>query len=94
MYLRLEGKLKYQCNTEANAQCVITEFREQYRGIVHLFIGTGRSLCIITFMPFTMNYNNDIEYHGSLSHFIFKSVHPFVLRHVLGAFGFRRSSKT
>jgi hypothetical protein len=79
MYLRLEGKLKYQCNTEANAQCVITGFREQYRGTVHLFIGTGRSLCIITFMPFTTNYNNDTEYHGSLTHFIFKSVHPLRL---------------
>jgi hypothetical protein len=83
MYLWLEGKLKYQCNTEANAQCVITGFREQYRGTVHLFIDTGRILCIITFMPFTMNYNNDTEHHGSLSHFIFKSVHPFVLRHVI-----------
>jgi hypothetical protein len=82
MYLRLEGKLKYRCNTEANAQCVITGFCEQYRGTVHLFIGTGRNLCIITFMPFTINYNNDTKYHGSLSHFIFKSVHPFVLRHV------------
>jgi hypothetical protein len=82
MYLQLEGKLKYQYNTEANAQYVITEFREQYQGTVHLFIGTARSLCIITFMPFIMNYNNDTEYHGSLSHFIFKSVHPFVLRHV------------
>jgi hypothetical protein len=56
--------------------------REQYRGTVHLFIGTVHSLYIITFIPFTMNYNNDTEYHGSLSHFIFKSVHPFVLRHV------------
>jgi hypothetical protein len=56
--------------------------REQYRGTVHLFIGTVHSMFIITFIPFTMNYNNDTEYHGSLSHFIFKSVHPFVLRHV------------
>jgi hypothetical protein len=82
MYLRLEGKQKYQRKAKANAQCVITRAREQYRGTVHLFIGTGRSLCIITFMPFTMNYNNDTKYHGSLSHFIFKSVHHFVLRHV------------
>jgi hypothetical protein len=82
MYLRLEGKKKYQGEAKANAQCVITGAREQYRGTVHLFIGTGHSLCIITFMPFTMNYNNDTEYHGSFSHFIFKSVYPFVLRHV------------
>jgi hypothetical protein len=82
MYLRLEGKQKYQREAKANAQCVITGAREQYGGTVHLFIGAGHSLCIITFMPFTMNHNNDTEYHGSLSHFIFKSVHPFVLRHV------------
>jgi hypothetical protein len=82
MYLRLKEKQKYQREAKANAQRVITGEREQYMGSVHLFIGTGRSLCIITFMPFTMSYNNDTEYHGSLSHFIFKSVHPFVLRHV------------
>jgi hypothetical protein len=28
--------------------------REQYRGTVHLFIGTVHSLYIITFIPFTM----------------------------------------
>jgi hypothetical protein len=55
---------------------------QMYMGTVHLFICTVHSLCIITFKPFTMNYNNDTEYHGSLSHFIFRSVHPFVLRHV------------
>jgi hypothetical protein len=52
------------------------------RGTVHLFIGTGRSLCKIIFMPFTIDYNNDTAHHGSLGHFIFKSVHPFDLRHV------------
>jgi hypothetical protein len=84
MYLRLEGKQKYQREAKTNAQCVITgEPREQYRGTVHLFIGTVHSLYIITFIPFTMNYNNDTEYHGSLSHFIFKSVHPFFWRHVI-----------
>jgi hypothetical protein len=83
MYLRLEGKQKYQREAKTNAQCVITgKTREQYRGTVHLFIGTVHSLYIITFIPFTMNYNNDTEYYGSLSHFIFKSVHPFVLRHI------------
>jgi hypothetical protein len=61
---------------------VITRLREQYMGTVHLFIGTGRSLCKITFMPFTIDYNNETKHHGSLSHFIFKSVHPFVLRSV------------
>jgi hypothetical protein len=75
----LKGSKNTSVKQKANAQCVITGAREQYWGTVHLFIGTGRSLCIITFMPFTMNYNNDTEYHGSLSHFIFKSVHPIVL---------------
>jgi hypothetical protein len=54
--------------------------REQYGSTVHLFIGMGRSPCKITFMPFTINYNNDTKHHGSLSHFIFKSVHSFILR--------------
>jgi hypothetical protein len=48
--------------------------REQYRGTVHLFIGTERSLWRITFMPFTKVYNNT-NYHGPVGHFIFKSVH-------------------
>jgi hypothetical protein len=83
MYLRLEGKQKYQREAKTNAQYVITEKAcEQYRGTVHLFIGTTHNLYIITFTPFTMNYNNDTECYGSLSHFIFKSVHPFVWRYV------------
>jgi hypothetical protein len=53
---------------------------EQYGSTVHLFIGTERSPCKITFMPFIVDYNNDTKHHGSLSHFIFKSVYPFVLR--------------
>ena len=40
MYLRLEGKQKYQRGTKANAQCVITGACEQCRDTVHLFIGT------------------------------------------------------
>jgi hypothetical protein len=43
---------------------VITRLHEQYRGTVHLFIGTGRSLCKITFMPFTIDYNNDKNIMG------------------------------
>jgi hypothetical protein len=57
--------------------------REQYRDIVHLFIGTGHSLCKITFMLFTIDYNNDTKHHGFLSHFIFKSVDAFVSRSVI-----------
>jgi hypothetical protein len=46
-YLRLDRRQKYKCDARAR-----TNQREQYRGIVHLFIGTGRSLHKITFMPF------------------------------------------
>jgi hypothetical protein len=51
-------------------------------GTVHLFIGTGCSLWEITFMPFTNAYNHNTSYYGLIGHFIFKSVHSFVLRHV------------
>jgi hypothetical protein len=49
-------------------------------GTVHLFIGTGRSLCEITFMSFTTSYNHDTNYHGTIGLFIFKSMQPFVSR--------------
>jgi hypothetical protein len=49
--------------------------REQYEGYVHLFIGTGHSLCEFTFMSSTIDYNHNIGYHGPIGHFIFKSVH-------------------
>jgi len=48
--------------------------REQYVGTVHLFIGTGHSLCKITFMPFTFDNNSIVIYRGLNSLFIFKSV--------------------
>jgi hypothetical protein len=82
MYLRLEGKQKYQREAKANAQCVIIGAREQCRDIVHLFIGTGCNLRKVTFMSFTIDYNNDTKHHGSSSQFIFKSVRPFILRFV------------
>jgi hypothetical protein len=50
--------------------------REQYGGTVHIFIGTGRSLCEFTFMSSTNDYNHYIGYHGPIGHLIFKSV-PF-----------------
>jgi hypothetical protein len=49
--------------------------REQYMDTVHLFIGTGRSLCGLTFVSFTTGYNHDTNYHGPTGLFIFKSVH-------------------
>jgi hypothetical protein len=47
---------------------------EQYRGTVHLFIGTGRSLWGITFTLFTKVYNHNTNRYGSIGHFIFKLV--------------------
>jgi hypothetical protein len=61
---------------------VSTSHREQYRGTVHLFIGMGRSPVKITFMSSTTSYNHDINYHGPIGLFLFKSVQPFVSRHV------------
>jgi hypothetical protein len=62
---------------------VNTNQREQYGGIVHLFIGIGRSLCEITFMSFITSYNHDTDYHGPIGLLIFKSVQPFVSRRVI-----------
>ena len=56
--------------------------REQYGCTVHLFIGMGRSLVKITFMSSTTSYNHDTNYHGPIGLFLFKSVQPFVSRHV------------
>jgi hypothetical protein len=50
--------------------------REQYGGTVHLFIGTGRSLCKITLMPFAFTIDLRTIYQGLNSLFLFKSV-PF-----------------
>jgi hypothetical protein len=52
--------------------------REQYGGTVHLFIGTGHSLCEFTFMSSTNDYNHYTIYHGPIGHLIFKSA-PFEL---------------
>jgi hypothetical protein len=39
--------------------------REQYGSTVHLFIGTGRSLCKIRFRPFAFDNNTIVIYRGS-----------------------------
>jgi hypothetical protein len=52
--------------------------REQYGGTVHLFIGTGRSLCGFTFMPFMFTIDIRTIYRGLKSLFLFESV-PFLL---------------
>jgi hypothetical protein len=73
LYLRLDRRQKSKRDARMS-----TSTREQYGGTVHLFIGTGRSLCGFTFMPFINSYNHDTDYHGPISLFIFKSVLPFI----------------
>jgi hypothetical protein len=48
--------------------------REQYGNTVHQFIGTGRSPCKITLMPFTFINNSIVILRGLIWLFIFKSV--------------------
>jgi hypothetical protein len=72
-YLWLDRRCQYKRDARASTnQC------EQYGGTVHLFTGTGCSLCGFTFMSFTTGYNHDTDYHGTIGLFIFKSVQPFV----------------
>jgi hypothetical protein len=71
LYLRLDRRQKSKRDARVN-----TSQREQYGGTVHLFIGTGCSLCKITFMPFMFTIDLRIIYRGLDSIFLFKSV-PF-----------------
>jgi hypothetical protein len=48
--------------------------REQYGSTVHLFIGTGRSPCKITPMPFTFANDSIVTHRGLNSLFLFKLV--------------------
>jgi hypothetical protein len=75
LYLWLDRRQESKHDTRAN-----TSQREQYEGTVHLFIGTGRNLVKITFMSLITSYNHDINYHGLIGLFFFKSVQPFVSR--------------
>jgi hypothetical protein len=47
---------------------------EQYGNTIHLFIGTGRSPCIITLMPFTFANDSIVIHRGLNNFFPFKSV--------------------
>jgi hypothetical protein len=71
LYLRLDRRQKSKCDTGMN-----TSQHEQYGGTIHLFIGTGRSLCKITFMPFMFTIDLKTIYRGLDNLFLFKSV-PF-----------------
>jgi hypothetical protein len=77
LYLRLERRKKSKRDARVN-----TSQHEQYGGTVHLFIGTGRSSVKITFMSLMTSYNHDTNHHGLIGLFLFKSVQPFVSRHV------------
>jgi hypothetical protein len=69
LYLWFDRRQKSKRDARVN-----TSQREQYGGTVHLFIGTGRSLCKITFMPFMFTIDLRIIYRGLDSLFLFKSV--------------------
>jgi hypothetical protein len=71
LYLRLDRRQKSKRDAQMN-----TSQREQYGGTVHLFIGTGRNLYKITFMPFMFTIYLRTNRRGLDSLFLFKSV-PF-----------------
>jgi hypothetical protein len=63
---------------------------EQYGNTVHLFIGTGRSPCKITLMPFTFINNYIVILRGLIWLFIFKSVSLFAATPKLSCSHLRR----
>jgi hypothetical protein len=63
-----EGKSTSVTQKQMPSQC------EQYGSTVHLFIGTGRSPCKITSMPFTFANDSIVIHRGLNSLFPFKSV--------------------
>jgi hypothetical protein len=69
LYLRLDRRQEYKCDARAN-----TSQREQYGGTVHLFIGIGRNLRKITFMPFIFNIDLITICQGLDSLVLLKSV--------------------
>jgi hypothetical protein len=69
LYLRLDRRCKLKSDVRVNSSQ-----REQYGGTIHLFIGTGRSLCKITSMPFIFTIDLRTIYRGLDSLFLFKSV--------------------
>jgi hypothetical protein len=69
LYLRLDRRRTSKCYVRVN-----TSQRLQYGATVHLFIGIGRSLCKITFMPLTFTIDLGIIYRGLDNLFPFKSV--------------------
>jgi hypothetical protein len=69
LYLQLDRRQKSKRDARVNtSQC------EQYGATIHLFIGTGRSLCKITFVPFMFTIDLRTIYRGLNNIFLFKSV--------------------
>jgi hypothetical protein len=73
MYLQIGVKKRYRRDVKKR----MPSQREQYGSTVHLFIGTGRSPCKITFMPFTFIIDFIVILQGPIWLFIFKSVPLF-----------------
>jgi hypothetical protein len=71
LYLQLDRRQKYKRDARAS-----TSQREQYGGTVHLFIGTGCSLCKIIITPFMFTIDVRTIRRGLDGLFPFKSV-PF-----------------
>jgi hypothetical protein len=69
LYLWLDRRCELKSDVRVN-----TSQREQYGVTVHLFIGTGHSLCKITSMPFVFTIDLRTIYRGLDSLFLFKSV--------------------
>jgi hypothetical protein len=59
LYLRPDRRQGSKYDTRVNIGQ-----REQYGVTVHLFIGIGRNLCGITFMPLTFTIDLGIIYRG------------------------------
>jgi hypothetical protein len=69
LYLQLNRRCELKSDMRVN-----TSHHEQYGVTVHLFIGTGRSLCKITSMPFIFTIDLSTIYRGLDSLLLFKSV--------------------
>jgi hypothetical protein len=85
LYLRLDRRQKFKSDARMN-----TSQRQQYEGTVHLFIGIGRNLCEITFMPFMFTIDLRTIQQGldslfPLSRFLFLLLSRSSLAHRFGA---------
>jgi hypothetical protein len=69
LYLRFDRRYEPKSDVRVN-----TSQRKQYGATVHLFIGTGRSLCKITFMTLIFTIDLRTIYRGLDSLFLFKPV--------------------